>query len=71
MYCKITKGKFFADKAIKKDNIRGNKIIIALNFKKKVEVSSFEPNVASHIETSHLTCTANQMTGFHMKCNSG
>ena len=24
-----------------------------------------------HIETSHLICSANQMTGFYMKCNTG
>ena len=24
----------------------------------------------SHIETSHLICCANQMTGFYMKCNA-
>ena len=27
----------------------------------------FQPYAASHAETSHLTCTANQMTGFCMK----
>ena len=30
-----------------------------------------QPSVAFHIETSHLISTASQMTGFHMKCNSG
>ena len=30
-----------------------------------------QPSVAFHIETSHLIYTANQMTGFYMKCNSG
>ena len=29
-----------------------------------------QPSVACHIETSHLVCTANQMTGFYMKCNT-
>ena len=27
--------------------------------------------VAFHIETSHLICSANQMTNFFMKCNAG
>ena len=27
----------------------------------------FQPSVAFHIETSHLICSANQMTGFYMK----
>ena len=27
--------------------------------------------VAFHIETSHLICSANQMTSFFMKCNAG
>ena len=31
----------------------------------------FQPSVAFHIETRHLICTANQMTGFYMKCNTG
>ena len=31
----------------------------------------FQPNVAFHIETSHLICSANQITGFYMKCNTG
>ena len=29
------------------------------------------PSVAFHIETSHLVCSANQMTGFYIKCNNG
>ena len=31
----------------------------------------FHPSVAFHIETSHLICTANQMTGFYIKRNTG
>ena len=31
----------------------------------------FQPIVAFHIETSHLICIANQMTGFYMKYNTG
>ena len=30
-----------------------------------------QSSVAFHIETSHLIYTANQVTGFYMKCNSG
>ena len=30
-----------------------------------------QPSVAFHSETSHLIYTANQMTGFFIKCNSG
>ena len=29
-----------------------------------------ETSVAFHVETSHLICTSNQMTGFYMKCNT-
>ena len=29
----------------------------------------FQPSVAFHTETLHLTCKAKQMTGFYMKCN--
>ena len=31
----------------------------------------FQPSFAFHIETSHLVCTTNQVTGFYMKCNTG
>ena len=30
----------------------------------------FHLSVAFHIETSHLICSANQMIGFYMKCNT-
>ena len=33
--------------------------------------TSFQPSVTFHIETSYLVCTANQMTGFYMECNTG
>ena len=31
----------------------------------------FQSSVAFNMETSYLICTANQMTGFYMKCNTG
>ena len=31
---------------------------------------AFQCSIAFHIETSHLICTANQMIGFYMKCNT-
>ena len=31
----------------------------------------FQHCVACHIETSHLICSANQMTGFYIKYNTG
>ena len=34
-------------------------------------VQPFQPSVAFHIETSHLFCSAKQMTGFYMKHNTG
>ena len=37
----------------------------------ETEFTSFIFSVAFHIETSHLICIANQMTGFYMKCNTG
>ena len=33
-------------------------------------IKPFQPCVTFHIETSHLICTANQMTSFYMKCNT-
>ena len=31
----------------------------------------FQPSATFHIETNHLICSSNQMTGFYMKCNIG
>ena len=36
-----------------------------------VVVFFYQSSIAFHIGTSHLTCTANQWTGFYMKCNTG
>ena len=32
-------------------------------------VNPYQPSVEFHTETSHLICTANQITGFYEKCN--
>ena len=34
-------------------------------------INPFHPNVAFHVETSHLFCSAKQMTGFYMERNTG
>ena len=33
-------------------------------------LNPFQPRVALHIETSHLMCITNQITGLYMKCNA-
>ena len=33
-------------------------------------IKAFQPSVAFHIETSHLICILNQMTGFYITCNT-
>ena len=38
---------------------------------KILSINQLQPRVAFHIVTSHLTCSANQMTGFYIKCNTG
>ena len=40
-------------------------------YDRNIDLNPFQSSVAFHIETSHSTCTANQMTGFYMKCNTG
>ena len=35
------------------------------------QFNPFQPSVEIHIETSHLICTTNQMTGFHMNGTLG
>ena len=34
------------------------------------KVNSFQSSVVFHIETSHLICSPNQMTGVYMKCST-
>ena len=33
-------------------------------------INPLQPSRAIHSETSHLICSANQVTGFYMKCNT-
>ena len=33
-------------------------------------IAPFQHSVGFHTETSHLICSANQMIGFYMKCNT-
>ena len=42
-----------------------------VHFLYNILFNPFQPSVAFHIETSHLICCANQMTGFYMKRNTG
>ena len=37
----------------------------------RVFINQFQPRFALYVETSHLICCANQMTGFYMKYNTG
>ena len=41
-----------------------------LKVNKKVKINPFQPSIAFHIETGHLICSANQLTGFYMKYNN-
>ena len=46
--------------------------ILQKNYKEAIlqEINPFQPNVALYIKTSHLSCKANQMTGFCKKSNT-
>ena len=35
-----------------------------------MNINPFQLSVAFHIEICHLICTANQMTGFYVKCKT-
>ena len=37
----------------------------------QISIVPFQGGVAFYIETSHLFCSAKQMTGFYTKCNTG
>ena len=41
------------------------------SIKKYRSVDLLHPSFVFHIETSHLICGADQMTGFYMKCKTG
>ena len=47
-----------------------NKFLTNVQFRKSSEFNSFQLSVAFHIETSHLACKANEVSGFYMKCNT-
>ena len=34
-----------------------------------IDFNPFQPSVTFPVEASHLVCTANQITGFNMKCS--
>ena len=57
------KGKVFA-------NQNFNGFLKELNFVFSYS-NPFQPSIAFHKGTSHLICTANQVTGFYTKCSSG
>ena len=50
-------------------------ISLSCNFRKfyitSILFNPFQPSVVFHIKTSHLFCSAKQMTGFYMKHNTG
>ena len=56
-----------------RDASAGNSDFFSWNRKSKIfnGVNSFQPGVVFHIEYSNLICSANQLTGFYMKCNTG
>ena len=51
-------------------------ILIMINYfgetadRRRQCIKPFQPNVAFHIDTSHLICNANKMTGFYKECNN-
>lgn len=44
-----------------------NRSLLTFLVSNGIEINSFQPVVAFHIETSHLICAANQMIGFYME----
>ena len=40
-------------------------------YKQHQDLNSIQPCIALHLETSHLLWTAEELTGFYMKCNTG
>ena len=47
-----------------------NKFLTNVQFRKSLEFNSSQFSVAFHIETSHLACKANEVSGFYMKGNT-
>ena len=44
---------------------------MSYNNQNKSRSNQFQPSVAFHMETNHLICIANQITGFFMERNGG
>ena len=65
-YSKPTCDLFSIDSVSRESRFRDLKIS-----KNTKVINPFQPIVAFHKETSHLICSANQMTGFYMECNTG
>ena len=42
-----------------------------ISCKKTFKFNPFQLSIVFHTETSHLSYTVNQITGFYMKCNTG
>ena len=53
-----------------KTSVTWNRLIVCWS-EWALALNPLQPNIAIHIETSHLFCKAKQMTGFYMKCNTG
>ena len=49
----------------------GKRFFLLLQEEFRQTLNPFQPNVAFHVETSHLFCPANQVNGFYMECNTG
>ena len=45
-------------------------LLLVLESDSSVFVNPFQPGVAIDVETSHLFCSAKQMTGFYMKTST-
>ena len=52
-----------------KNNLVTNKWVTSYIW--KCSLNLLEPSIVFYIETSHLICTANQIIGSYMKCNTG
>ena len=59
-------------KLLKELETKLHKAIIGQHSRINVRLNQFQqPIVTFHIKTSHLNCSANQITGFYMKYNTG
>ena len=61
---------FLHDRELRHERVKVKQKLACLCSAFTFNFNSFRPSIACYVETRHLICCANDMTGFYMKCNT-